>query len=138
MAEFMSFLGEQWLLTSALVACLFLLMQHESSKGGPKLTPQQLINRVNSEQAVLIDLRDAADFKAGHIVDALHIPSAKLADRLAELESYRDRPLILACKMGQHSGAAAKVLSANGFEDISRLGGGMVEWQNMQLPTVKS
>ena len=136
MAQLLEFLAEQWILASALIVCIILLIKHESRKGGPTLSPQQLISLVNKEEAVIVDLRDSNEFKQGHIVDALNIPHAKLADRMAELESYRDKPLILVCKMGQHSGAAGKTLAASGFEQVSRLSGGMMEWQSSQLPLV--
>ncbi len=136
MAQILEFLADQWLLSGALAACVVLLIQHESRRGGPTLTPQQLVNKVNREQAVVVDLRDAKDYKAGHIVDAINIPRAKLAERIGELESYRDKPLILVCKMGQHSGPAGKTLRAKGFSDVSRLRGGMMEWNSAQLPLV--
>jgi rhodanese-related sulfurtransferase len=137
MALLIEFLSQQWILALALVVCLVLLMQHESRKGGQLLSSQQLINKVNQEQAVVLDLRDTADFDRGHVVDAVNIPAAKLADRLQELESYRDRPIILVCKMGQHSGAAGKTLGQNGFSDVARLRGGMTEWESSQLPLVR-
>ena len=136
MALFLEFLTEQWIVATALIVCIILLIKHESRKGGPTLSPQQVINLVNREQAVVVDLRDSKEFQQGHIVDALNIPHAKLAERVAELESYRDKPLILVCKMGQHSGAAGKTLAAKGFEQVSRLSGGMMEWQTSQLPVV--
>lgn len=136
MALFLEFLAEQWMLAGGLAVCLMLLFQHESRKGGPSLTTQQLIHQVNQQQAVVVDLRDSKEFQQGHIVDALNIPHAKLAERVAELESYRDKPVILVCKMGQHAGAAGKVLKAKGFEQVSRLSGGMTEWGSSQLPLV--
>lgn len=138
MDQIIVFLGQQWLLVGILIASVFLLIKHESNKGGVSLSPQQVINVVNQQEGVVIDLRDAADFKAGHIVDAINIPSSKLASQLSELERYRDRPLVLVCKMGQHSGAAGKTLAAQGFENVSRMQGGMMEWQNMQLPLIKA
>lgn len=136
MALFFEFLAEQWMISGALAACIVLLIQHESRRGGPSLTPQQLINRVNQDNAVVIDLRDNKEYKEGHIVDARNIPFAKLNDKLGELESCRDQPLILVCKMGQSSGSAGKILRAKGFADVSRLRGGMMEWSNSQLPLV--
>ena len=136
MAVFFEFLSEQWLLTGALAACIFLLIQNESRRGGPSLSPQQVINKVNNEQAVVLDLRDEKEFKAGHIVDAINIPHAKLAGRMSDLERYRERPVILVCKIGQHAGPAGKALRAAGFNDVSRLNGGMSEWSNSQLPLV--
>lgn len=136
MALFIEFLGQQWMMTSGILVCFILLMKYESQKGGASLSPQQIINMVNKESAVLVDLRDKAEFSEGHIVDAVNIPSAKLAGQIKDLERYRDRPVVLVCKMGQHSGAAGKILTAEGFEQVFRLSGGMMEWKNMQLPVV--
>lgn len=134
---FFDFLAEQWPLATALVVCVLLLLFHESRRGGRSLSPNQLVQLVNSQQAVVIDLREPAEFRKGHIVDALNIPYGKLDERWGELEALRDRPLVLVCKLGQHSSAAGKRLIAKGFNQVSRLGGGIIEWQNSQLPLVK-
>ena len=109
---------------------------HEARKSGPSLSPQQAINMVNAEQGVFLDLRDAADFKQGHIVGALHIPAAKLPERMAELEKYKDKPIVLVCKMGQQAGAAGKQLKGGEYGKVYKMTGGMMEWSNLQLPTV--
>jgi rhodanese-related sulfurtransferase len=137
MALFLEFLVQQWILVAALLAVVVMLVLHETRKAGPSLSPQQAINLVNTEQGVFLDLRDAADFKQGHIVDAMHIPATKLAERMAELEKYREKPIVLVCKMGQQSGAAGKQLRANGFDKVYKMTGGMMEWGNLQLPLVK-
>jgi rhodanese-related sulfurtransferase len=136
MALFLEFLAQQWILAGALLAVIIMLVLHETRKSGTAVSPQQAINLVNSQQGVFLDLRPAADFKQGHIVDALHIPSTKLEERIAELEKFRGKPIILVCKMGQQSGAAGKQLKANNFEQIYKMRGGMMEWSNLQLPTV--
>jgi len=137
MGLFLAFLVEQWILFGALLVCVFLLLNHESRKGGDKITPQQLVNKVNQEEAVVVDIRESAEYKQGHIVDALNIPYNKFADNMAELEQYRDRPIVLVCKMGQHSSAIGKILAEKGFAKVSRLNGGLMEWQNLQLPLIK-
>ena len=136
MALFFEFLAQQWILVGALLTIVILLWRHESGKSGQSLTPQQAINLVNTEDGLFLDLRDTADFGRGHIVDSLNIPATKLAGRLAELEKYRDRPIVLVCKMGQHSGAAGKKLNAEGYGRVYRMSGGMMEWGTMQLPLV--
>ena len=138
MALFIEFLTQQWILVGALAAAVGMFFHHESRKSGQSLSPQQAITMVNSEQGVFLDLRDGSEFGHGHIVDAVNIPASKLDGRVAELESYRDKPLILVCKMGQHSGAVGKKLNAQGFERVYRMSGGMMEWGNLQLPLVKS
>ena len=124
------------MLVAALTVCIGLLVRHESAKGGPSLSPQQLVGLINREQAVVVDLRDSKDFDSGHIVDALNIPFAKLSHRMAELDAYKQKPVVVVCKMGQHAGSAGKQLVQAGFENVSRLSGGMMEWQNSQLPLV--
>lgn len=136
MELFLQFISAQWILVTALIVCIILLLRHESRKGGESLSPQQLVARVNQAEAVVLDVRDAKEFDQGHIVDALNIPFAKLAERMSELEKFKSRPVVVVCKMGQHSGAAGKQLRAQGFEDVSRLSGGMVEWKAQQLPLV--
>lgn len=137
MALFLEFVVQQWVLFAALLAIVVMLVMHETRKSGPSLTPQQAINLVNSEDGVFVDLRDAAEYKAGHIVDALHIPATKLGARIDELGKFKQRPVILVCKMGQSAGAAGKQLKTAGFEKVYKMGGGMMEWGNLQLPTVK-
>ena len=136
MALFLEFLAQQWILAAALLAVIAMLVMHEARKSGPSVTPQQAINLINSEQGVFVDLRDAAEYKQGHIVESVHIPSAKLAERIVELEKYKQKPVILVCKMGQQAAAAGKQLKASGFDRVYKMTGGMMEWGNLQLPTV--
>ncbi len=137
MELFLQFVSQQWLLVSALMACVMLLAFHESRRGGLSVSPHQLVALVNNEQAAVIDLRDAAEFRKGHIVDAINIPAAKVTERWAEFEALRDKPLVLVCKLGQHSSAVGKQLMAKGFAKVHRLSGGIGEWQAAQLPLVK-
>ena len=136
MALFLEFLTQQWILAAALSAVIIMLFMHETRKSGPSLSPQKAINMVNAEQGIFLDLRDAAQYNQGHIVGAVHIPSAKLAERMAELEKYRNKPIVLVCKMGQQASAAGKQLKGNNFEQVYKMTGGMMEWGNLQLPTV--
>lgn len=135
---FLEFLLQQWPLASALAVTVLLLVLHESKRSGNSVTPQQLTNLVNNQQATVIDLRDQADFRKGHIVDAINIPYAKLNERIGELDDLRERPVIFVCKMGQFSSAAGKQLMAKGFKQVYRLNGGIGEWQASQLPLVKA
>ena len=136
MALFLEFLAQQWILVAALLAVIVMLVMHETRKSGPSLSPQQAINLVNAEQGVFVDLRDAADFKSGHIVDALHIPASQVDKRITELDKFKQKPVVLVCKMGQQAGIAGKQLKGAGFDKVYKMAGGMMEWGNLQLPTV--
>ena len=137
MALILEFVAQQWLLVAALLAAVGMLFFHETRKSGPSLSPQQAINMVNGQDGLFLDLRDGGDYKQGHIVEALNIPVAKLPSRMAELEKYKARPIVLVCKMGQQAGVAGKQLKAAGYEEVYKMSGGMMEWGNLQLPTVK-
>ena len=137
MALFFEFLVQEWILVAALLSVVALFFNLESRRSGKNLTPQQAINLVNSEEGVFVDLRDAAEFGKGHISEALNIPATKLDERVAELDKYRQKPIILVCKMGQATGAVGKKLNAKGFDQVYRMGGGMTEWSACQLPLVK-
>lgn len=130
------FLSEQWILVSILAVLVSALIAVEKKRGGLRLSAHEATRMVNSDQAVIVDLRDAKEFSAGHIVDAINIPFAKLKDRAVELDSHKEKTVILADKMGQQTGAGVKTLSDLGFE-CARLQGGMMEWQSQNLPVVK-
>ena len=74
MQKFLIFISEQWLLVSLLSAAIVALAWLENRRAGPSLTSQALTNVVNREDAIIIDLRDKAEFDAGHIVDAINLP----------------------------------------------------------------
>jgi rhodanese-related sulfurtransferase len=134
---FLQFVVAKWYLFTAAAVLIAMLLAHEKRRGAPSVSPAQLSSLVNRDDAVVLDLRDASDYRAGHIIDSVHMPFGKLSERIAELERYRDRPVIVVCKMGHHSGAVAKTLREKGFARVYRLGGGMLEWQSSQLPTVR-
>ena len=85
----------------------------------------------------MLDVRDSKDYRDGHITGAKNIPFAKLKDQLSELKPFKDKPVVLVCKMGQHSGAAGKILHAEGFSDVRRLAGGITTWTTDGLPLIK-
>ena len=134
---FLQFLVEQWPLVSALAVCLLLLLFHENRRGGPALTPHQAVMLINQKEAAVIDLRDPAEYRKGHIAGAVNLPFAKLTERQGELEALRGKPIVLVCKLGQSASAASKQLRGKGFTDVYRLGGGLVEWDGLQMPLVK-
>ncbi len=138
MEQFFEFVGNHPILVGAFLVILALFVRNEVARGGRSVTAQELVNLVNRDGAVVVDVRDKHEFSQGHIVDAINVPHVAISSRLGELEKYKQKPLVLACKMGQHAGAAGTVLRKAGFENVSRLKGGIAEWRNQNLPVVKS
>lgn len=137
MQRFFEFIGNHPFLVGLFIVLLALFIRNEMRRGGRSVTPQQLVDMVNREDAVVLDVRERKEYQAGHIVDALNIPSANLESRLDELKKHRERPIVVVCKMGQSAGAAGTILRKHGFENVSKLSGGLAEWRNQNLPVVK-
>jgi rhodanese-related sulfurtransferase len=137
MDQIFEFVVNHPILTGTFVLLLVLFVRNEMRRGGNTISAQQLVDRVNREGAVVVDVRDRKEFDAGHIVGAISIPFANLDTRVDELKKYADKPIIVACKMGQHSGEAGMRLRKSGYQNVSRLAGGMAEWQNQNLPVVR-
>ena len=138
MDQLLNFVTGHPYLVGAFVVLFALFVRNEMSRGGATVSAQQLVQLVNSEDAVVIDVRDKGEFDEGHIVGAINVPHANLDARLDELKKYKDKPVVIACKMGQHSGTAGTILRKAGFENVSRLRGGITEWRGQSLPVVKA
>ncbi len=131
------FVSNHYILVSAFVFLLVAFVINEGKQCGAAITPTNLVNLVNREGAVVLDIRDTKEFSAGHIAGAVSMPFASFDSRIGELEPYKDKPVVLVCKMGQHASAAGRKLKPLGFENVRRLSGGMAEWTASSLPVVK-
>lgn len=134
--DFLLFISQEWLLVITLIVLIYLYTWRERIKSGRPLSPNELTLLVNQGNSLLVDLRDNAEFKAGHIVGSLNIAYAKLTKESTELSSHKDKTIVLIDKMGQHAGAVGRFLGKEGF-DVRRLGGGIAEWQAQNLPLIK-
>lgn len=137
MEQLFEFVGNHPILVGAFLLTFALFVRNEVVRGGRAVSPQELVNLVNRDGAVVIDVRDAKEFAQGHIVDAVNVPHAALGTRVGELDKYKSKPVVVACKMGQHAGPAGTVLRKAGFENVARLKGGVSGWLNENLPVVK-
>ncbi len=138
MAQFVEFLGNHWLLSTLWLATVAAIILYHQRTGSAAVGPQQAVTLINRKDAVVVDVREKKEFEAGHITDAINIPMAKIKQRLSELKKYQSKPVILVCKMGQHSAEAAKVLQEAGHTEVYRLSGGVSEWKSQSLPLVQS
>jgi rhodanese-related sulfurtransferase len=75
-----------------LLALIVLFMWNENRRAGDSISVHQLTYQVNNANALIVDLREPKEFREGHVVDALNIPFAKLAERTGDLD--KTRPLM--------------------------------------------
>lgn len=91
--------------------------------------------RLINDGAVVLDVREAAEYAAGHLPSSRHIPSSELDRRLGELPA--GKPVIVVCASGSRAARAASALRKSGRADVFCLDGGVSGWQQAGLPVVK-
>jgi rhodanese-related sulfurtransferase len=105
--------------------------------GGASVSTLQATLLMNQKNALVLDVRDAAEYEKGHLLNARNIPLGELEARSAELEKHKAKPVIVVCDTGNRSGRAAAALRKQGFEQVFTLGGGIGAWQQAGLPLEK-
>jgi rhodanese-related sulfurtransferase len=136
MEQFVEFAGNHALLVGAFVAVAAALVWNLVAESGGKdaVDPLGATALINHEEAVVLDVRSMAEFKDGHIVNAINVPLNGLGNNLKQLEKHRNRPIVAVCRSGSRSGAACSLLRKHGFENVKNLRGGMLAWQSANLP----
>jgi rhodanese-related sulfurtransferase len=126
-------------LVGGTVVLLLAAIAYEISKarsGGQAVGPADAVRLLN-QGAVLVDVRTKAEFDGGHIIDARHVPQEEIAGAGESLKKFKDKVVITCCESGMRSGAAARVLQAQGFTKVVNLRGGLQAWRADSLPLVK-
>ncbi|MGB9428422.1 MAG: rhodanese-like domain-containing protein [Gammaproteobacteria bacterium] len=98
-----------------------------------EVVPAEGVLLINRGAAVL-DIRPSKDFGAGHVIGARNIPAAELDARVAELDKFKEQPLLVCCDAGQASQKAAGTLIQHGFKAVHTIKGGIKAWQNEHFP----
>lgn len=105
--------------------------------GGPSVTTLQATQLINRQDALMLDVREQAEFAQSHILNARWLPLSQLEARAGEIEKFKDKPLIVYCASGNRSSAAASALAKRGFSNVVNLSGGFAAWQQAGLPVQK-
>lgn len=137
MNQLLEFVARHPILFTALAAIIVLFIVNEvvgNLTGGKRLSPLEAVRLINDRDAMVVDLRPVADFKRGHILNALSIPLAKLGERATELGKSKDRPVILYCALGGAAVQAADQLRKAGFTEVYPMQGGLNNWMGSSLP----
>jgi rhodanese-related sulfurtransferase len=135
--QFIEFIGNHLVLSAMWLATVAAIIFYHQRTASAAVGPQQAVMLINRKDAVVVDVRDKKEFDAGHIVDSINIPLAKLKQRVTELKKHKDKPVLVVCKLGQHSGDAAKTLEEAGHSEVIRLSGGVTEWKSQSYPLVQ-
>lgn len=137
MDQLFQFLGNHPVLVSALgvVAVLLILNELSGSLTGEKrLSPLEAVRLINDRDALVVDVRPHADFKKGHILNAVNLPQAKLAERMDELGKEKTRPIVVYCALGGVAAQATHQIKKAGYAEVYPIRGGLNNWLGASLP----
>lgn len=140
MDRLISFLLEHWVLASAFILLLVLLLQTSTKnviQGISILNPEEVVDNINHQQAVVVDLRSEEKFSAGHIINAINIPQQQLENQVKKLSKYKSRPIIVVDETDQAAAKSANILLKHKFQQAHAVKGGMSNWQSAEMPVTK-
>ncbi|TCT25140.1 rhodanese-related sulfurtransferase [Thermomonas haemolytica] len=139
-AELAAFAGRNPVLSLAFVGLTVAIIANEIAgllSGIKRIGPSQLTALVNRDNALVIDLRAAADFAKGHIAGSKNVQMSQFDPENKALAPAKALPVVLVCNVGQTAGVAAKRLRKAGFTNVAVLEGGIRAWLAADLPVVK-
>jgi rhodanese-related sulfurtransferase len=120
------------------LALLWPVLSRSSAPGVPNISASEAVLMMNRDKPLILDVRDAEEFAAGHIQGAKHIPVAELVARVKEIEKYKEKSVLVHCQRGVRGRTACVILQAQQFTKLRHLDGGLDTWIKANLPLVKS
>jgi rhodanese-related sulfurtransferase len=137
MDQLLQFAGNHSILFAALgvVVTLFIANElHGALTGGKRLNAVEAVRLINDRDPLILDVRPQADFKRGHLLNAVNVPLAKFEELLGRVAREKDKPVLIYCALGGSSVGAAEKLRKSGFNEVYPLRGGINAWLTSNLP----
>ncbi|MDP2761223.1 MAG: rhodanese-like domain-containing protein [Sideroxyarcus sp.] len=92
---------------------------------------------MNQQGALLLDVREPAEYAAIHAPNAKLIPLGEVGLRLKEIEAYKNKPIAVICRSGRRSAKAVAILQEAGFTQVVNVQGGTNTWEQAGLEVIK-
>jgi rhodanese-related sulfurtransferase len=131
-----NFLFDNWMLIAVALASGVALIVPTLGKGSG-LSPQDMVQLMNREKAVVIDVCSAEEFAQGHVIGAKNLPLGELDAKLAQVVKNKATPVVMVCQVGARSARAAATAQKLGYENVQSLAGGLKAWQAANMPVEK-
>jgi rhodanese-related sulfurtransferase len=128
------------LLVGAVALALVLVITTESrlrATAFAAITAQEQVRLMN-QGALVLDIRKADEFAAGHINGAKHLPSDQVLTAGENFKRFKDKPVVVYCDSGSLSASAIRQLHEQGFTKAFTLRGGFAGWRAENLPVAKA
>ena len=140
MDQLISFTSNNTILVIAIIIVSLMLIHSlvgEKLRGYSSISPAESTQMINRDDALMLDVRESNEYSEGHIINSLHIPLSNLKNRMNDLDKYKAKKIIVACRSGHRSSQACANLKKEGFEQVFNLRGGVMAWESANLPLIK-
>lgn len=141
MNQLFEFIQHHWALWSAFGALLVFIIIYEiqyQKNRAKNVSPQEVVNLINQQNALLIDLRDLASYQKGAILHAIRVSPAEAIEKIQTMASNQARPIVLYCGNGLQSRTIGAQLYRKGLTQVNVLAGGIGAWRDANFPLVKN
>lgn len=132
----LNFVWDNVFLICVVVYCIGALLWPRLRRGS-RISHTVATTMINKGKAAIIDIRDQKEYRAGHLLNAIHVPYDSLEERIPRIEKLKSQPVIVVCEDGKRSRAAADMLRKSGFAQVFSLDGGMTGWKTNSLPVTQ-
>jgi rhodanese-related sulfurtransferase len=118
---------------AAVLALGVVAQQLQASQGVDVKQAQSM----NQQGALLLDVREPAEYAAIHAPNAKLIPLGEVGLRLKEIEAHKNKPIAVICRSGRRSAKAVAILQEAGFTQVVNVQGGTNAWEQAGLEVIK-
>lgn len=127
-----------WLVAATVVVLVLVIVfeMRARAESFSAISPQDAIRLMN-RGAVIIDLRPAEQYAAGHLSGARRMDGEQVLKAGETLKKYMQKPLIVYDESGSLGTSAARQLKSQGFAQAFNLRGGLAAWRSDNLPLEK-
>jgi rhodanese-related sulfurtransferase len=135
--EFLS--NHPWLATGTALAVALIVVYEMRARAESQfsVSPQQLIRLMN-QGALVLDLRPAEQYQAGHLTGARQMSGEALLSAGDTLKKHKEKPVVVYDDNGSVSTSAVRQLAAQGFTRAFTLRGGLAAWRADNLPVSRA
>ena len=134
----MDFLFENiFLVGLIIISGVLLFFPKVLSRDNKVLGSKEVTLLINREPAMLVDVRSEADFRAGHITNAINIPLDQIEVQINKITSNSKKNIIVYCQKGVRSTQAFRLLNKLGLPKLYTIEGGLDAWLKNNLPIIE-
>lgn len=108
-----------------------------AKKNVTEISPQDASAKLNSGEAVIVDVREKDEWDEDHIPGALHMSRGTLELDIEEKVPDLNAMVICHCGAGGRAALAAESLQKMGYKNVRNMSGGFKAWKAAELPATK-